>query len=88
MAWVESAGHVFIHRRPLSEDVARTVLAVGSRTTRARTHKRLLRGGLFRLIELLKEIDMNTGRTGWDRRIEKGASCSVVSSVGLAHEVR
>lgn len=30
---------------------------------------------------------MNTGRTGWDRRIEKGASCSVVSSVGLAHEV-
>lgn len=55
--------------------------------TRARAHKRLLRGGLFRLIELLKEIDMNTGRTGWDRRIEKGASCSVVSSVGLAHDV-
>ena len=87
MAWVDSEGHAFIHRRPLSENVARTVLAVGGRVTRAHTYKRLLRGRLFRLIELLKEIDMNTGRTGWDRRIEKGASCSVVSSVGLAHEV-
>ena len=87
MAWVESAGHAFTHRNPLSEDAARTVLAVGGRMTRACAHKRLLRGGLFRLIELLKEIDMNTGRTGWDRRIEKGASCSVVSSVGLAHDV-
>ena len=51
VAWVNSTGHAFIYRRPLSGNMARTVLAVGGRMIRARTYKRLLRGGLSTLIE-------------------------------------
>lgn len=88
--WPGSIRQVTLHSSPSAfRGRGSHCLGRWGRMARVGTYKSLLRCGLFALIETanrLKEIGMNTGRARWDRRIEKGASRSVVSSGGLAHK--